>query len=225
MNSTGTRSLDDKKLSVFASQAERLLYRPVDLEGIAVDGYGYTVTITAENPKLRKRKSRRYFSFGGNESEQDFGITSPRRSLARMWSVRRTGTPQPNMSLDEQPIEIITRRSLELRESFRKNSKEELSRGWDRRNPYSTDPSNEMGVGPPKPAARPKSDWALTSESGETNRTFFEPDESDQGSGDEVIDLTYLTNSRYGDSSTYKNGLGKTYQSPQGTVRVGMSQI
>lgn len=51
----------DPKLSVYATQAELQLARSVDVEGIGLDSFGYTVTISTGEPakkqSLRKRKS------------------------------------------------------------------------------------------------------------------------------------------------------------------------
>jgi hypothetical protein len=93
-------------------------YHSFDLEGIAVDGYGYVVTITAENGKRHKTKSRNNCLFGRNATEES------------MWSVGRAAfRPREASMIDKPAIEIVTTRSLEMRESFY----EERDRKWSQR--------------------------------------------------------------------------------------------
>jgi hypothetical protein len=84
-----------------------LCYHSFDLEGIAVDDYGYVVTITAENGDIHKMRNRKNWSFGGI----DFGKS--------MWKAGRSAFHRRENSTEEKiGIEIGITQSLEMRESF-----------------------------------------------------------------------------------------------------------
>jgi hypothetical protein len=97
----------DSTISPFGTRAETMCYHTFDLEGIAVDSYGYVVTITAENGERQRTKSRKYWSFSRKDIEKS------------MRSASRSAFRQRGASMNEKPvIEIVTTRSLEMRESF-----------------------------------------------------------------------------------------------------------
>jgi hypothetical protein len=93
--------------SRFASYPDSLYYRSFDLEGIAVDGYGYVVTITAGDGGAQRRKSHKFWPFARKDVEEG------------SWSVDRPSFDHLGGSTSEKPaIEIVTTRSMEMRESF-----------------------------------------------------------------------------------------------------------
>jgi len=104
-----------KKTSSYATQAEILLSRSIDLEGIASRSFGYTVTITGGDQTKPKRKASVFLPFGRRD-------------------VVRSPTSQRGASMDEKfdhaCIEIVTRKSLELRESFDGNQSKGFAQDW-----------------------------------------------------------------------------------------------
>jgi hypothetical protein len=99
--------LSASTVSPFATYADSVYHRSFDLEGIAVDGYGYVVTITAGDGEAQKGKSRRYWPFGRKDVEKN------------MWSTSIPAFGQRRGPRNEKrAIEIVTTRSLEMRESF-----------------------------------------------------------------------------------------------------------
>ncbi|QDS76340.1 hypothetical protein FKW77_002789 [Venturia effusa] len=109
-NSGNSRRTLEPKLSTYASQAEILLSRTVDVEGIALDGLGYTVSITAGESESKKSNLSKPWRRSGADVETG-QMNWPART-----NVSRSGP------VDEEPkigtIEIVERKSLELRESF-----------------------------------------------------------------------------------------------------------
>ncbi|KAE9971827.1 hypothetical protein EG328_005358 [Venturia inaequalis] len=59
----------EPKLSHYASQAEMLLSRTIDVEGIALDGFGYTVTVTAGGSKIKQRRRSKSWRKGSADVE------------------------------------------------------------------------------------------------------------------------------------------------------------
>jgi hypothetical protein len=103
-----------------------LLSRTVDVEGIPLDGYGYTVSITAGDPTPRTRWAGRFARKNRDDAEKG----------EAKWPMGRI-VPKPNGgfiddSLKNGPIKIVERRSLELRESFEEGRLDQTIRGWDR---------------------------------------------------------------------------------------------
>jgi hypothetical protein len=93
--------------SPYATSTDTKFHHSFDLEGIAVDGYGYVVTITAGNGEMQRQKSKRYWPFGRSDIEDS--VLSGGR-----WPFHRRGN-----SIDEKmAMEIVTTRSLELHESI-----------------------------------------------------------------------------------------------------------
>lgn len=116
----------DPKLSTYATQAELLLSRTVDVEGIALDGYGYTVSITAGDPTPRKRWMERFARKNRGDAEKG----EAKWPMGRIISKPNGGFIDE--SLKNGAIEIVTRKSLEFRESFEENRQDQTIRGWDR---------------------------------------------------------------------------------------------
>lgn len=117
---SNSRPSIEPKLSSYAAQAEILLSRTIDLEGIALDGFGYTVTITAGDPSAKNRKSRK--------SPRDLEMGRMAWPMNR--NVSRSGFVDHGLKMGA--IEIVERKSLELTESFEEVGQHRTTRGWDR---------------------------------------------------------------------------------------------
>jgi hypothetical protein len=115
----------DCSFSPYGFDSEVPVYQTVDLEGINInDGLGYTVTITAGNgmPKRRRRLTRLSFqqdpgslTTSDEKRQWEMGpIKQPLKALSRLSRRHALET------VDEQNtvVEIHTRRSLEVKESF-----------------------------------------------------------------------------------------------------------
>lgn len=90
-------------------------YHSFDLEGIAVDGYGYVVTITAGNGDTRKTRSRKYWPFGRRDTEG-----------RRTWVIGRSAHIRCGSSFDEKrSMEIVRSKSLEMTETFSARSNQD----------------------------------------------------------------------------------------------------
>jgi hypothetical protein len=92
-----------------------------DLEGIQVDGLGYTVTIIGGPDRERKRKLRR---------RQD-SSPSAMRSQSRLR--HRDSSPDLNGEITKESttrVRIVTKRSVEIRESFHEASGSEEMQVW-----------------------------------------------------------------------------------------------
>ncbi|TID13469.1 hypothetical protein E6O75_ATG11385 [Venturia nashicola] len=118
-DSESSRHNLDPKLSIYAAQAELQLSRSVDVEGIGLDGFGYTVTITAGNPvkkrSLRKRKS----AMPEDNAEAEKGEEN--------WQMSRMSSQSPG------GIMVSQRKSLEVTEVFEDSARPDRPvRGWDR---------------------------------------------------------------------------------------------
>jgi hypothetical protein len=77
-----------------------------DLEGIQVDGLGYTVTISGPEHKRKKLTKTRGQS------------PSATRSLSKLWRRDSTSNEHGRGQATESSIGIVTKRSVEIRESF-----------------------------------------------------------------------------------------------------------
>jgi len=137
--------------------------RTVDVEGIGLDGFGYTVTITAGGPGNEKRSRLRKLVF-----PEDFQSADPEKAPAArpksvLRSVSRASTRGPwasrRSSEKEKGIEIVTRQSLEV------VTEQVLPRE-----------SIERVMLPPEPVYRPAQ--PAPAPAGPTN-FFYETDESD----------------------------------------------
>ncbi|KAE9971022.1 hypothetical protein BLS_004651 [Venturia inaequalis] len=119
-DSESSRQNLDPKLSIYATQAELQLCRSVDVEGIGLDGFGYTVTITAGEPakkhSLRKRKS----AAPANADDAEKGREN--------WQMHRIPSSQATGA-----IMVSQRKSLEVTEVFEETVRPDRTvRGWDR---------------------------------------------------------------------------------------------
>ncbi|RDI84470.1 hypothetical protein Vi05172_g5521 [Venturia inaequalis] len=119
-DSESSRQNLDPKLSIYATQAELQLCRSVDVEGIGLDGFGYTVTITAGEPakkhSLRKRKS----TAPANADDAEKGREN--------WQMHRIPSSQATGA-----IMVSQRKSLEVTEVFEETVRPDRTvRGWDR---------------------------------------------------------------------------------------------
>jgi hypothetical protein len=158
---------DSENLNSFGTDSSTLHYKDVDIEGIANDGFGYTVTITggvgvekAEKKKEKKRKRIMRVLSGSEESldQEKSAVRPPRNSLSRettrnvasRGSMRHTASRgstgkrrKQNEILDiddKYDTDIIARRSFEFRESYH----EDRDRTWDPRNPYKKNVTEEI---------------------------------------------------------------------------------
>jgi hypothetical protein len=89
-------------------------YHEFDIEGIAVDNYSYVVTIRADHPEMDGRKIRNYWPFGGTRDMKL--LPAPCRSLSRLSNSMFSG--KEALPVEQPAMEIVTRRSWEMRESF-----------------------------------------------------------------------------------------------------------
>lgn len=108
----------EPKLSHYASQAEMLLSRTIDVEGIALDGFGYTVTVTAGGSKIKQRRLSKSWRKGSADVEDG------------QVSVSRSGFVEQGLKIGT--VGIVERVSLELRESFEATRPDGMTRGRDR---------------------------------------------------------------------------------------------
>jgi len=119
---------DERSFSPFGFNSQAPAYQTVDLEGINInDGLGYTVTITAGQgqPKRRRRLTRLSFQtdpeglagLTGSEGKPEWEMETVKHPMRALSRLNRRHALDP---VDETkgPIEIHTRRSLEVRESF-----------------------------------------------------------------------------------------------------------
>ncbi|QDS68660.1 hypothetical protein FKW77_001990 [Venturia effusa] len=108
----------DPKLSIYAAQAEIQLSRAFDVEGIGLDSFGYTVTITAGEP-VKKRSPRRRKPAVPDIAEVEKGDES--------WQMHRVSS-KPNGG-----IIVSQRKSLEVNEVFEDAVRsDDKGQGWDR---------------------------------------------------------------------------------------------
>lgn len=103
---------------MYATQAELLLSRSIDVEGIGLDSFGYTVTITAgetvKKRSLRNRKSTVPDNASAEKGEED-------------WHMHRI----PSKS--NGGIMVSQRKSLEVNEVFEDIVRpNQTIRGWDK---------------------------------------------------------------------------------------------
>jgi hypothetical protein len=106
----GTRASGEYRLPALPR-----FYHEFDIEGIAVDNYSYVVTIRADHPETNSRRIRNYWPFGGTR-DMKLNLSAPRRSLSRMSNsmIRQ----QETLPVEQPVMEIVARRSWEMRESF-----------------------------------------------------------------------------------------------------------
>jgi hypothetical protein len=95
-----------------------------DLEGIGTDGLGYTVSITT-GPNTTRGRSR--IDLSGNGS---FSFIRPMSSRVASFFKRENTAKSTPDDPNEKRIEINTRKSLEIRESFHENSDSEEIHIW-----------------------------------------------------------------------------------------------
>jgi hypothetical protein len=122
-----------------------------DLEGIADDGLGYSVSITANNgiPPPNGKLRKKQYSRG---AERLSVINSIRQSLSRSGKFGSAGGF--GMAEDEKAIKIVARRSVEVRESFRAESSAEELQNWG----AMSDQDNDMDI---ERTAADLKDWSL----------------------------------------------------------------
>jgi hypothetical protein len=171
---------DHENLNSFGTDSSTLQYKDVDIEGIANDGFGYTVTITGgvgvEKVKKKTNRKRVMKAFSGSEESLDqekSAVRVPQNSMsgalmqnaASRESMRNTASRgsmakrrKQNEILDiddKYDTDIIARRSFEFRESFH----EEQERTWDPRNPYRRKMTEEdVEIDDRRPSSR-TADW------------------------------------------------------------------
>jgi hypothetical protein len=169
---------DSENLNSFGTDTSMLQYKDVDIEGIANDGFGYTVTITGgvgvEKEKKRKRVMRQHSGSEESLDQEKSAIQASRNSLSRA-SMRNTasrGSMQNTASRgsmakrrkqneildidDQYDTDIITRKSFEFRESYHEGHE----RSWDVRNPYRRNMTEkDMEIESGRPVSR-AADWA-----------------------------------------------------------------
>lgn len=92
--------------------------RTIDVEGIALDGFGYNVTITAGDSKIKQRRPRKSWWKGGDDLE------------VGQVSVSRSGLVDQGLKMGT--IEIVERKSLELKESFEASRPDWMTKGRNR---------------------------------------------------------------------------------------------
>lgn len=99
-----------------------------DLEGIADDGLGYSVSIVGNHglppPKGKLRKKK----FSRGPDRRLSAIDSLRKSMSRSGKYGSGG--ESGLAEDEKAIQIVARRSVEVRESFRAESSAEELQDW-----------------------------------------------------------------------------------------------
>jgi hypothetical protein len=176
LSSERSRTFNDNKSFPYATITERTSYHAFDLEGIAVDGYGYVVTITAEHSKQYQGQSNSKLGTWWTGHGTKLGLASPRRLFSRMrsgdGSVYRRGEGIP---LENAAIGITTRRSLEIRQSYNRNAYMKHPRGWEVHHPFPRTQSTEKANLRTKPTTEFMSNKSLL---GDWNRTFFNDDQS-----------------------------------------------
>lgn len=143
-----------ENLNSFGTESSTLHYNDVDIEGIANDGFGYTVKITGgvrvermtKLQRLRRMLSSSEESLGQQKSAihghpESLGGQTARNATNRV-STRNPASILPvakrkkqNEILDiddKHDSDITTERTFDVRESYH----EQHERGWDPRNPY-----------------------------------------------------------------------------------------
>lgn len=158
------RSLFSKKihhhtenLNSFGTESSTLYYKDIDIEGIANDGFGYTVTISGgvgfEKVGKMTKRQRVMKALSGSEESLDQAKSAARappeslsgqtiRNAASRRSMRDTASKgsmakrkKENEILDiddKYDTDITAQRTFEIRESYH----EEYEKSWDPRNPY-----------------------------------------------------------------------------------------
>lgn len=133
-DSESSRQNLDPKLSIYATQAELQLSRSVDVEGIGLDGFGYTVTITAgpsyTHTVKNKRSLRKRASMAAVEKNVDVEKGSEN------WLMQRI----PSHSVGNNTagaggggIMVSQRKSLEVTEVYEeRGGRDRTVKGWDR---------------------------------------------------------------------------------------------
>lgn len=164
---------NSENLNSFGTETSTLHYKDVDIEGIANDGFGYTVTITGgvgveKVEKLEKKTKRKRVMrvlSGSEESLDQEKSARPRESLSRettrnaasrgsmrKGSVAKRRKQNEILDIDDKyDSDIIARKSFEYRESYH----EEHERAWDPRNPYRRNVrEKDMDIDQLRPASR-----------------------------------------------------------------------
>jgi hypothetical protein len=138
-----SRSLFARKLSTSSSQPPSTesqsssgLFKTIDLEGIANDGFGYTVSITAAPAEPRSTRWKRW-KFNRERRESSSSPETVRRSISVPRTVasylRDDKDIEKGGEMSEAPgIQVMTSNSFDVRTSYH----EPDERGWDVRNPY-----------------------------------------------------------------------------------------
>jgi hypothetical protein len=166
-----SRSLFARKLSTSLSSSQQQTteshrssspFQFVDLEGIANDGFGYTVTITAE-PTDSHAKRRTWFSRSGRRRESTSIPDTGRRSIRvprRVASYLEDDKDIENGGAEKPGIQVIRRNSFEVRESYH----EPDERGWDVRNTYTNRAQEgDIEIGFQQPASQ-ETNWPILDE-------------------------------------------------------------
>jgi hypothetical protein len=133
---------NDKRINL-GPPTDSLGYQEYDLEGIADDGYGYTVRISAESftsgsdessgvEEKRIRKTK----LGKAEVDNIYEDSTKHKKRTLPWMIHnvttylRSDLPCPPKE-DHLTIEVVTRQSVEVRESFHEADEGHPYHGWD----------------------------------------------------------------------------------------------
>jgi hypothetical protein len=151
------------------SPASTRLSQQIDLEGIANDGFGYTVSITAiPVTEGSEGRATMWKALKRRHRKQPESNSSPGTSGRSRSDSRRRGSYalddkdiEAGGQMSEKPgIQVMTRNSFDVRESYH----EPDERGWDVRNPYAHRPQEgEIEIGIERSASR-VSDWSVLNE-------------------------------------------------------------
>jgi hypothetical protein len=162
--------IDEKYSTPTTSPASTLLYKSIDLEGIANDGFGYTVSITTQVVRRSpskwgrckmKRKRPRTVS-GPWDMLEPSSISRPQRlvSVSKRSDIVRKSS-KGDVDLESMPmtgIEVMTRRSVEVRASYH----EDDDKNWNVRvlnTPVPQKDDLEIGIRSSSPGLTDPSVW------------------------------------------------------------------
>ncbi|KAF2402985.1 hypothetical protein EJ06DRAFT_316167 [Trichodelitschia bisporula] len=151
------------------------VFRTIDLEGIAIDGLGYTVRISGPFCKKKKKSARK----------EEW-----------MASMTRKGSSAENLGISsqasqKQPVEIVTEKSFEVRESFHENILDENSwRFWAMSQQRSNEEDMDIEI---ERAGAGLNDWSLLDNLPTPQSPASPPDERRDGSleGPPRISITH----------------------------------
>jgi hypothetical protein len=140
--------MSSKRLNSLKPRSSSVSYQNYDLEGIAYDGYGYTVRISAEpSEAVNEKSSRKHTHMMTNtrqeqsrgENERDATKTHgglPSWRYFQRNAKRFSSATHRHSKHDSLAMEIVTRQSLEVRVSFHEPDERRIHNGWAFRNGY-----------------------------------------------------------------------------------------